>query len=158
MDQDLTQNVLAGAYWLKPPGPACDIVIAAMGAMMPEALEAHGIILEDCPDAGVLAITSPDQLHQDWLATERRGVPDQAHLARLFASIPNGTGIVTLADAHPATLSWIGATLGRPVAPLGVEGFGQSADLPDLYQALSLDAEAILDAAARLIWRATAAV
>jgi pyruvate dehydrogenase E1 component len=126
-----------------------------MGALMPEALEAHGIILEDCPDSGVLAITSPDQLHQDWLAAERKGAPDQAHLAGLFAGISSGAGIVTLADAHPATLSWIGAALGRPVAPLGVEGFGQSADLPDLYRALSLDTDAILDAAARLIWRAT---
>ena len=48
----------------------------------------------------------------------------------------------------------MGAALRRPVAPLGVDGFGQSADLPDLYRTLSLDAEAVLDAAARLIWRA----
>jgi len=64
---------------------------------------------------------------------------------------------VTLCDAHPAALSWMGAALGRPVAPLGVEGFGQSAGLADLYRTVGIDADAVLDAAARLIWRAAAA-
>jgi pyruvate dehydrogenase E1 component len=34
------------------------------------------------------------------------------------------------------------------VRALGLERFGQSGDLPDLYRAYGLDAEAILDAAA----------
>ncbi len=154
MDDALTGDVLAGAYWLKRPGPGCDIVIAAMGALMPEALEAHAALLEDCPDAGLLAVTSPDRLHRNWVAAERQNRPGAAHLAGLFQGVPQGAGLVTLADAHSATLSWMGAALRRPVAPLGVDGFGQSADLPDLYRTLSLDAEAVLDAAARLIWRA----
>ncbi len=37
------------------------------------------------------------------------------------------------------------------LAALGVETFGQSADLPDLYGALHLDADAIIDAAARVL-------
>ncbi len=151
MTQDLKHDLLAGAYWLMPPGPNCDVVIAAMGALMPEAISAHKVLLEDCPDAGLLAVTSPDQLHKNWLSAEQ-GV-EESHLTRLFAEVPQNAGIVTICDAHPATLSWLGASLVREVVPLGVEGFGQSADLPDLYRSLKIDSDAIVDAAARLIWR-----
>ncbi len=154
MSDDLAADVLAGAYWLKRPGKAADIVVAAMGPLVAEAQAALEIIAEDCPDAGLLVVTSPDILHEDWTAATRRGAAASCHLTRLFAGVPTGTGVVTLADAHPASLSWIGAALGRAVAPLGVESFGQSADLPDLYRTLGLDADAVVDAAARLIWRA----
>lgn len=153
MDADLAHDVLAGGYWLKPPGPDADVVIAAMGAVMPEALEAYEMILEDCPDAGVLAVTSPERLHRDWLAADRRGDPEAAHLARLFQGLDRRAGVVTLCDAHPASLSWIGAAANRPVAPLGVEGFGQSANLPDLYRTVGLDADAVVGAVARLLTR-----
>ncbi|MFZ8951416.1 MAG: transketolase [Alphaproteobacteria bacterium] len=151
MTLDLQHDILAGAYWVMPPGPNCDVVIAAMGALMPEAISAHKVLLEDCPDAGLLAVTSPDQLHKNWLSAEQ-GV-EESHLTRLFAEVPQNAGIVTICDAHPATLSWLGASLVREVVPLGVEGFGQSADLPDLYRSLKIDSDAIVDAAARLIWR-----
>ncbi len=151
MTDSLEHDVLAGAYWLKPPGKNCDVVIAAMGALMPEAIEAHNLLLEDCPDAGLLAVTSADQLHRNWLCAEQGR--EESHLKRLFSEVPNRAGLVTLCDAHPATLSWLGAALGRDIAPLGVEGFGQSADLPDIYRTLRLDSDAILDAAARVIWR-----
>jgi pyruvate dehydrogenase E1 component len=59
--------------------------------------------------------------------------------------------LVTVLDGHPLTLSWIGAVRGHRVAPLGSEAFGQSGDLPDLYRAYGLDAEAIAAAAIRSI-------
>jgi hypothetical protein len=49
----------------------------------------------------------------------------------------------------PATLSWLGAVAGNAIVPLGVDRFGQSGDIPDLYRAYGIDTEAILDAAAR---------
>ncbi|MEQ9121525.1 MAG: transketolase, partial [Alphaproteobacteria bacterium] len=72
MDDALAADVLAGAYWLRPPGRGCDVVVAAMGAVMPEALDAHGQMLEDCPGAAVLAVTSPERLHRDWIRAERQ--------------------------------------------------------------------------------------
>jgi pyruvate dehydrogenase E1 component len=48
-------------------------------------------------------------------------------------------------DGHPATLAWLGSATGRPVYPLGVDRFGQSGDIPDLYRDHGIDAEAILD-------------
>jgi pyruvate dehydrogenase E1 component len=56
---------------------------------------------------------------------------------------------VTVLDGHPAVLSWLGAVRGQRVVPLGVERFGQSGDIPDLYRRYGLDEEAILDACAQ---------
>jgi len=48
-------------------------------------------------------------------------------------------------DGHPAALAWLGSASSRRVYPLGVDRFGQSADIPDLYREYGLDAEAIID-------------
>jgi pyruvate dehydrogenase E1 component len=60
---------------------------------------------------------------------------------------PNA-GLVTVIDGAPGTLSWLGSVSGHRVVPLGVEEFGQSGDIVDLYDAYRLDTDAILDAAA----------
>ena len=46
-------------------------------------------------------------------------------------------------DGHPTALSWIGAVRGHRVKPLGVEHFGQSGTIPDLFHAYGIDANAI---------------
>ena len=68
---------------------------------------------------------------------------------RLLARLRPGAALVTVGDFHPATLSWLGAVAGNPIVPLGVDRFGQSGDIPDLYRAYGIDTDAILDAAAR---------
>ena len=67
----------------------------------------------------------------------------------MLARLRPGAALVTVGDFHPATLSWLGAVAGNAVVPLGVDRFGQSGDIPDLYRAYRIDTEAILDAAAR---------
>ena len=57
---------------------------------------------------------------------------------------------MTIADAAPASLSWLGGVLGQRVAPLGVEKFGQTGNLADLYAAYRLDGSAITEAVAEL--------
>src|SRR5204863_6319285 len=42
----LHHEITAGAYWMRKPGPNCDIVIAYTGAVAPEAVEAVGLIGE----------------------------------------------------------------------------------------------------------------
>jgi pyruvate dehydrogenase E1 component len=54
-------------------------------------------------------------------------------------------------DGHPLTLSWLGSVRGQRVVPLGIESFGQSGDIPDLYRTYKLDAAAIVDAVARSV-------
>ena len=62
-----------------------------------------------------------------------------------------GAGFVTLCDAAPASLSWLGGVLGQRVAPLGVERFGQTGNLGDLYAAYRLDGDAITEAIAEIL-------
>jgi pyruvate dehydrogenase E1 component len=71
----------------------------------------------------------------------------------VLAELDPGAGLVTVLDGHPATLSWLGAVRGHAVIPLGVESFGQSGDINDLYRIYGLDADAILGAVARLLLR-----
>ena len=92
--------------------------------------------------------TSPDRLHADWLA--RRG---ESHIARLLSPLARDAGLVTILDGHPAAHAWLGGVHGQAVEPLGVSRFGQAGDIPDLYKAYGLDAEAILDACARALLR-----
>jgi pyruvate dehydrogenase E1 component len=146
---ELSAAVLAGGYWLAPPQPGAELAIACAGAVTPEALEALAAVREDIPGAGLLLVTSADRLHADWRA---RGRPSDA--ARLLAPLAGDAALVTVLDGHPATLSWLGSVLGHRVRALGVDRFGQSADLPDLYRVHGLDADAILDACAAALLRA----
>ena len=68
----------------------------------------------------------------------------------LLAPLARHAGLVTVLDGAPSTLSWLGGVRGMRVSPLGTERFGQTGDLPDLYRAYRLDADAIVDAAAEL--------
>jgi pyruvate dehydrogenase E1 component len=144
---DLEEAIIAGAYWLREPGRGAELAIGYCGAVAPEAVAAHRELAEDVPEAGLLAITSPDRLHRDWRVARARGEISVAQ--RLLAQLRPGAALVTVGDFHPATLSWLGAVAGNAIVPLGVDRFGQSGDIPDLYQAYRIDADAILDAAAR---------
>jgi pyruvate dehydrogenase E1 component len=151
MSDSLRDDIIAGGYWLREPAPGATIAIAYCGAIAPEAIAAHEALLEDEPGAGLLAVTSPDRLHAGWRsaqAARRLGRREESHVERLFAPMAPGAALVTVIDGHPATLSWMGAVRGQAIVPLGVEHFGQSADLVDLYRVHGLDREAILEAAA----------
>lgn len=155
-ERTLTENqkhdILQGAYWLKEPDEGAELVIAYTGALAPEAISAHESLLEDCPGAGLLAVTSPDLLHSNWraglMSPWTQGRPAQSHIDRLLAPLARDAVLVTAIDGAPATLSWIGSVRGQKCVPLGVETFGQVGDIPDLYAAYRLDAQAIVDAAA----------
>jgi len=150
MTGHLRADILAGGYWLHRPGPGADIAIAACGAVVPEAIDAHRQIAEDIPDAGLLVVTSPARLQRGWLQALSPSAPP-SHAERLLGDLPAGSGIVTVTDGHPATLSWLGAVARHRAAPLGTDHFGQSGDITDLYRVYGLDAEAIVEAAARLL-------
>jgi len=147
-------GALAGAYWLREPGPNAEAAIVAMGAIMPEALAAHAELSADIPGLGLLAVTSPDLLHRGWTAAQASrwsGSHQPSHIETLLARLAPGAGLVTLCDAAPASLSWIGGVLGHRVAPLGVERFGQTGTLADLYAAYRLDGAAITEAVAEVL-------
>jgi len=154
MTEELRQSIVDGAYWLRAPGPNCEAVIAYTGALAPEANEAVWRIAEDRRDVGLLAVTSADRLNAGWTAAQRareRGlVHARSHVERLLGGVPHHCGIVTVLDGHPATLAWLGAVHGHRVRPLGVEHFGQTGTIADLYRHYGIDADAITAAAAAL--------
>ena len=138
-------------------------MIAYTGAVAPEAIEATGLIGESHRDVGLLAVTSADRLHAGWSAArnlrrERRGIQYLSHVEKLLAPLPRDCGIVTVIDGHPAALGWLGSVRGHRLEALGVEQFGQTGTIGDLYRHYGIDANAIIDAAESLTrWRAGAA-
>ncbi len=148
---ELRQGIVDGAYWLREPGPNCQVVVAYSGAVAPEAIQAVGLMAEDRRDVGLLAVTSADRLNAGWTAAwrarERGLVHARSHIERLFAGLPRHCGIVSVVDAHPATLGWLGAVAGHRVRPLGVEHFGQTGSIAELYRHYGIDANAIIAAA-----------
>ncbi|MEM1316260.1 MAG: 1-deoxy-D-xylulose-5-phosphate synthase N-terminal domain-containing protein, partial [Pseudomonadota bacterium] len=70
-DPAFAQGVIDGAYWWRPPGPNCEIVIAYQGVVAPEAIAAAGLIGNDRRDIGLLAVTSADRLNAGWTAAMR---------------------------------------------------------------------------------------
>jgi pyruvate dehydrogenase E1 component len=151
MTDDLAHGIVDGAYWLRKPGPNCQVVVAYSGAIAPEAIEAVGLMAEDRRDVGLLAVTSADRLNAGWTAAQRareRGlVHARSHIERLLADVPPHCGIVSVLDGHPATLAWLGAVAGHRTRALGVEHFGQTGALADLYRHYGIDTNAIVAAA-----------
>jgi pyruvate dehydrogenase E1 component len=151
MTPALRQSIVDGGYWLRAPGPNCQLVVAYTGAVAPEAIQAIGLMAEDRRDIGLLAITSADRLNAGWTAAcrarERGLIHARSHIERLFAGLPRHCGIVTVLDGHPATLGWLGAVHGHRVRPLGVEHFGQTGSIDELYRQYGIDANAIIAAA-----------
>jgi pyruvate dehydrogenase E1 component len=68
--------------------------------------------------------------------------------------LPRNCGIVTVIDGHPATLGWLGSVHGHRVEALGVQQFGQTGTIDDLYAHYGLDTNSIIDAACSLTFGA----
>jgi pyruvate dehydrogenase E1 component len=149
------QAVIAGAHWVVPPADGARIALAYQGPVAPEAEAAFEVLREEEPDAGLLAITSPDRLHAGWLSAQRArraGTPGAvSHIETVLAPLARGAALVTVLDGHPATHAWLGSVRGQYVVPLGPDRFGQSGDIPDLYREYGLDTDAILDACAQAL-------
>ena len=121
--------------------------MAYQGVVASEAIAAAGIAAEGRRDIGVLAVTSADRLNAGWQAAQRartRGEPATSHIERLLAPLPRHCTLITVIDGHPATLSWLGGVHGHRVAGLGVEHFGQTGTVQDLYRHFGIDSASIL--------------
>ena len=154
MTPALQAAIIEGGYWMREPGPNAEVVVAYTGTLAPEAIEAVGLLAEDRRDVGLLAVTSADRLHAGWTAANRareRGlVHARAPVERLLDRVPPRAALVTVLDGHPATLGWLGAVAGHRTRALGVESFGQTGTIADLYRHYGIDAQGIMAAAAAL--------
>ncbi len=156
MTGELRNDITSGAYWLRKPGPNAELVIAYTGAVAPEAIEATGLLGDSRRDIGLLAVTSADRLLAGWTAARKirrgaRGPRYLSHIEKLLAPLPRDCGIVSVLDGHPATLGWLGGVCGHRMEALGVEHFGQTGTINDLYRHHGIDANSIIDAAEGVI-------
>jgi len=144
------RQVVAGAYPLRRREHP-KVTIAAMGALVPEALAAAERLAAAGVPADVVCVTSPGLLFRALRARQGlvgSGVPagepwilDQAFPAT------RATPLVTVLDGHPHTLAFL-ATINRvPHAALGVAQFGQSGSIEDLYRDNGIDTDSIIRAA-----------
>jgi pyruvate dehydrogenase E1 component len=147
---ELQQEIIDGGYWMRKPGPNAQVIVAYSGAVAPEAIEAIGMMAEDRRDVGLLAITSADRLNAGWTTAQRARETGQSHASshveRLLADLPSHCGIVTVIDGHPATLAWLGSVHGHRTRSLGVEHFGQTGSIAEIYRHYGIDAPGIVSA------------
>jgi pyruvate dehydrogenase E1 component len=149
------QAVLAGGYRLREAqeGAAPRVTLAGMGVVMPEVLAAAEELSTDGIPTAVVCLTSADLVFRALQA--RRGLDGQSAgddgvLGELFPA-ELASPLVTVLDGHPHTLSFLGAVNDTPISCLGVQDFGQSGDVEDLYRHFGIDAETIVGAALDLI-------
>jgi len=145
------RQVAAGAYSLRRiPDPK--VTIAAMGAVVPEALAAAERLDSAGVPADVVCVTSPGLLFR--ALRIRQGLEAEgAESWILDQAFPaaRATPLVTVLDGHPHTLAFL-ATIHRvPHAALGVTQFGQSGSIDDLYRYNGIDTDSIIRAALDLV-------
>jgi pyruvate dehydrogenase E1 component len=145
-------HALAGGYVLSRSEPGRrDVALACVGAVVPEALRAAAILRDEAAVAAdVVCLTSPDLVYRALRASRGLGEGDSWILDALLPA-EVAAPLVTVQDGHPHALSFLGAVRGVPVAGLGVDDFGQSGTLDELYRHHGIDPETIVGAALDLL-------
>ncbi|MFZ1374314.1 MAG: pyruvate dehydrogenase, partial [Nostocoides sp.] len=120
------------------------------GAVLPEVLAAAAELQEEGIAAHVIDLTSADRLYAAWQRTLRQGIRTATTPSipgALRAAFDLSAPVVTVHDASSHALAWLGSALGVPCVPLGVDTFGQSGTVADLYAANDLTPGSIVNAA-----------
>jgi pyruvate dehydrogenase E1 component len=149
LDVATRQGIINGAYWMRPPQEGTQLAIAYTGCLAQDAQIALGRVLSQFPGAGLLAVTSADRLNAGWKAAQtaqQHGKNEVSYAEQLLAPLDRAAQIVTVIDGHPAALSWLGGVHGHKVQALGVEHFGQTGTIDDLYKEYRISSEAIIEA------------
>jgi len=151
--EQLRVDVLAGGYRLVEPDGEADLVIVASGPVVSEAVEAADLLSNEGVSVLVLDVTSSDRLYRGWRGEVREAarnarISNEPHqLANLLDLNERHLPVVTVHDAASHHLSWIGSVFGARTVPIGVDQFGQSGSIRDLYQLFDLLPEQIANAA-----------
>ncbi|WP_405640995.1 transketolase-like TK C-terminal-containing protein [Streptomyces uncialis] len=139
------QQVVAGAYPLLRREGA-EVTIAAMGAMVTEALAAAERLRLMGITTDVVCVTGPGLLFR--ALNSRLGQDDAPDwiLDQVFPA-DRATPLVTVLDGHPHTLAFLSTIHHVPLRTLGVTGFGQSGSLEEVYRHHGIDTDSIIRAA-----------
>ena len=166
-EEELRAQVLKGGYRFvdcriaQGYRPAANAVhLFASGAMIKEALAAADELRARGIFANLFNVTSADLLFHDYMAAQKAGMRGEKRNGWLEDLVPlqeRAAPIVTVHDAHPHTLSFIGGALSARMINLGVTEFGQSGTQGELYRAYEIDTSTIVSAAQWLVAQATIA-
>jgi pyruvate dehydrogenase E1 component len=139
------RQVVAGAYPLRRPENA-KVTIAAMGAIVPEALAAADRLARVGTETDVICVTSPGLL---WAALQARRGREEGPSWILDQTFPaaRAAPLVTVLDGHPHTLAFLATIHQVPAIALGVTRFGQSGSIEDVYAYHGIDTDSIVRAA-----------
>jgi len=143
------RQVVAGAYPLRRAAEPA-VTIAAMGALVPEALAAAERLEAAGTPADVVCVTSPGLLFRALRARQGLASGESWILDQAFPAA-RATPLVTVLDGHPHTLAFLATVNHVPLAALGVAQFGQSGSIDDLYRYNGIDTESIIRAALDLV-------
>lgn len=151
----LRSLVLDGGYRIAehPVDDAPAVTLVASGALLPEVLAAARELEAEGVGSTVLNLTSPDRVFRSWQARVRptldrgRVVRAPSHLHTLVPAAERARPIVSVHDASSHALAWLGSALGTPQVSLGVDRFGESGTIADLYEIMGLAVDDIVNAA-----------
>ena len=153
-------QVLAGAYRLvdgRTGGPENEftknapvVYLVGTGSLLPEVLAAAEELASEGVIAHVIDITSPGRLYGSWQRTLKQGIRTAQTPSFPGAMRPIFTErapIVSVHDGASHALAWLGSALGMPQVAMGVDSFGQSGTIHDLYKIHDLDSGSIVNGA-----------
>jgi pyruvate dehydrogenase E1 component len=144
------EQVLAGGYLLRAAAGTPEVVLVGMGVIMPETIAAAQELAAGGIEVDVVCLTSADLVWRALQARQGQQEGSEEILEVLFPA-SRAAPIVSVLDGHPHTLSFLAGVNATPIACLGVQDFGQSGDVQDLYRHFGIDTEAIVGAALDLI-------
>jgi pyruvate dehydrogenase E1 component len=144
------QQVLAGGYRLRVAARPPDVILVGAGAVMSEVLGAADALASAAVACDVVCLTSADLVFRALQARQGLRPGDDGILDILFPA-DRAAPIVSVLDGHPHTLSFLSAIRCMPIACLGVDDFGQSGDVEDLYRYFGIDTETVVGAAIDLL-------
>jgi pyruvate dehydrogenase E1 component len=124
--------------------------LVGSGAVLPEVLSAATELAGEGIAAHVVDVTSLDRLYAAWQRTLRQGVRTATAPSipgALRTIFPDRAPIVTVHDGASHAMAWLGSAMGVPCVPLGVDDFGQSGTVQELYELHDLLPGSIVNAA-----------
>jgi pyruvate dehydrogenase E1 component len=161
-EASLRNQVLEGGYRLidGPGDGRPGVTIVSTGVTAPEAIAAAEQLDVEGVQATVVHMTSPDRVYRSWQGTHAsaissgRVVRKPSHLHRLVPRSERQRPVVSVQDAASHGMAWLGSALGTRQYNLGVDRFGESGTIDDLYELTGISTESIVNAALIAIYEA----
>ncbi|MBV68994.1 MAG: transketolase [Pelagibacterales bacterium] len=146
----IKDDIISGGYWFKNNYKELDLLIVTTGVIIGEVINCLNTLKEENLNIGVFVVTSPDELYKDWVYSTKK-INYKSHLEKKLQNIDTNTPIISIIDGHSSALSWIGSVKGQKVIPMGVNNFGKSGDLKEVYELNEINLNSIVDRIARFI-------